>query len=122
MCFFKKTNKKIQELQEKVDKLTSLIENEEYKKLKRIEENYATQKELIQHIKIKLKSVRTILDENTGEKSILVKYEIPDVVVRFDNGKPIKENTFYAINSLELISFEDMKKIHLEIEKNNLFN
>ena len=45
------------------------------------------------------------------------------VCLEFDEeGKPIKNNFFYASNFLELISIEDMEKIQREIEKTQKAN
>ena len=80
-------------------------------------------KELLNNIKIDVSDVKTILDQNTMEEVVEVKYSLPVVTLHFDeNGEPYKNELFYALNALNLISLEDMDKIRIILEKQKIKN
>lgn len=117
MCFFRKTNKKIQDLGERVDELTKLIKSREYEKYKKDSEELLKLNSLLKNIKINILRTRIVKDEENDGYVLRVKYDIPDVLIKFDeNGEPEKNEMFYAINYLDLISMEDLNKVIKDIE------
>ena len=93
-------------IEQKIDHLTGLLEGDELNKLKHDSEELKEIKELLSHVKLKIKDVRVVNDS-----SIVVNYDAPRVVIQLDDeGKPIKDEFFYATNMLNLISYEDMSK------------
>lgn len=116
MCFFRKTNKRIAELENRIAELTKLIKDDEFQKAKKDSETLKLKEKLLSLIKIKVEKA-TIID-NEENYSIRVKYSIPDIVVEFDeNNIPLKNDLFYAINYLELLSIEDFQKLNNEFSK-----
>ena len=56
-------------------------------------------------------------NEESLDKTIQVTYELPRINLTIsEDGKISKNDFFYAINYLELISIEDMQKIQKFIE------
>lgn len=69
--------------------------------------------QLISRIRFKLKSVAYLEEDGI----ILVKYEIPPVKVRVnENGEIQKNDFFYSVNKLQLLSLEDLKKISVVVD------
>lgn len=120
--FTKKTKEaydnKIALLTHELEELRQIVKTQELLKLRAENERLKERDKLISQISFKLKDATYLQEENC----VLVKYEIPAVKVTFDeDGKPLKNNLFYAINKLQLIPFEDMKKISalMKGDKNN---
>lgn len=96
-------------IQEKVD----FLSGENFIKAKKYEE----QKELIKTIKFRIKKANLFLN-NDGQIGVNVEYEIPPIKIYFDDdGQMLKNERFFAINSLDMISREDMQKIQLILEE-----
>lgn len=73
----------------------------------------------ISKIELKVKSVSEVPGAD-GKTDIRVVYEIPQIIIKFDDSGEIIENeVFRAINMLNLISFDDMLKIS-NVIKNKL--
>lgn len=118
MCFIRK---RLKHLESDLSELTRIVKNREYQELKRQSEDFSTVKNLLEQVKINVKEVKTVLDQDTMEDVVTVKYELPIVTVRFDeNGDPLKNELFYALNALNLISYEDMEKIQKVLDKTKL--
>lgn len=118
MCFIRK---RLKHLESDLSELTRIVKNREYQELKRQSEEFNTVKNLLEQVKINVKEVKTVLDQDTMEDVVTVKYELPIVTVRFDeNGDPLKNELFYALNTLNLISYEDMEKIQKALDKTKL--
>lgn len=116
--FFKKTKKTIEQLSQEINDLKSFIKNKEFQKMREKSEEYDHVKETLGNIKIKLDKYSVVEGENFDGKILKIKYEIPPITIHFDDNKnPIKNDLFYAINFLELVSYEDMKKIIDIMEK-----
>ena len=122
MCFgFKK---KIAKLQASVDELTKIIKTRELVKLRRDSKELGELKELISHIKFKVKEVRAFEGEGISDSDkdvVRIIYQLPVIGLTIDDeGNPEKNDFFYATNMLDMISIEDMKKIQkvLNEEKN----
>lgn len=97
----------------KVNELTDLIKSKEYEQLKRDSEELKQIKELISHIKFKIRNVDLISDD-----TIQVVYELPRInLIMDENGKLSKNDFFYATNFLEMISLEDMNKFQVFVNK-----
>lgn len=112
------SKKKFEELQNSVKKLTEIIENQEFKDLKRQSLELSELKQLISKIKFKVKSVEIIDDTNSFDKIVKITYQLPIVNLTIDeNGVVNKDEFFYSVNSLNLIDLEDMAKIQENIDK-----
>lgn len=104
----------VKEIQEKLNFLTK----DSYKKAKKYEE----QDYLIKKVKIKVDKVSLFLN-NDGQVGVNVEYKIPNTKIYFnDDGEIIKNETFYAINTLDLITKEDMQKISVFLEDAKIRN
>ena len=115
--FTKKTKEaydnKIALLTHELEDLRQIVKTQELLRLRAENERLKEKEQLISKIRFKLKTV-AYLDE---EQVILVKYEIPNVKVPVDEeGKVQKNDFFYAINKLQLLSMEDMKKISAVVD------
>ena len=103
----------IAKLRHEIADLTNIVKTQELIRLRAENAKLREKEQLIGKIRIKLKSV-AYLDL---EGKILVKYEIPPVTVPVDEeGNVLKNDFFYAINKLQLLSFEDMKKISAVVD------
>lgn len=119
MCFI--ARKKLNKIENDVAELTKIVKTQELVRLRKANDDFKLQTELIKDIKFKVKSVKTIVNEYTGLPVIQIQYEIPVVNVEIDEeGNPIKNKFFYATNYLEMISFEDMERIQQELDKSKL--
>ena len=68
-------------------------------------------KELLPFVHLKVRSITDTIDEN-GKDALIVVYEAPQIVLRFDdNGNIMLNNVFRAINGLNLIDMEDQIKL-----------
>ena len=105
------TKQKIIDLEKKVDKLTALLESNEIKQLRKDSDELKKTKELLSHVKFKIKETRVVENQDNGNISIIVTYEMPRIVLELDeNGRPNKNDFFYSSNMLDMISLEDMSK------------
>lgn len=119
MCFIKR--KELKKIQSDIAELTNIVKTQELVKLRKANDDFKLQTELLKDIKFKVKSVKTVVDDRTGLSAVRIQYEIPDVFVELDEeGRPLKNKFFYASNYLELISYEDMEKIQHELDKSKL--
>lgn len=86
---------------------------------------YDEMKECLKSLKLKVKTAKVTFLEN-GTFGLEVTYDIAPVVVQYDKTTKewSKNNTFYAINKLNLISFKEMYKLNKlldeVIKKNNV--
>lgn len=109
-----KYQKEIASLKHEVADLRDIVKTQELIKLRSENARLKEIEQLVHQIGFKLKDV-AYLDE---EDVVLVKYEMPYIKVGFnDKGEPIKNDMFYAINKLQLISMHDMKKIQAVLEE-----
>lgn len=105
------TKQKIIDLEKKVDKLTALLESNEIKQLRKDSDELKKTKELLSHVKFKIKETRIVENQDNGNVSIIVTYEMPRIVLELDeNGSPNKNDFFYSSNMLDMISLEDMSR------------
>lgn len=108
-------------IDQKIDRLTELLESNEIKQLRLDSEELKKIKDLLAHVKFKIKEVRAVDNQNTGGKSVIVTYELPRIVLELDeNGNPNKNEFFYSVNMLNLVSFEDMMKVQKVLEKEKI--
>lgn len=106
-----KKTQAILETNENVKKLVDLLESNEIKQLRKDSEELKKLKSLLAHVKFKIKDVRVVDNQENGRTNVVVTYELPRVVLDLDeNGKPNKNDFFYATNMLDMISLEDMSK------------
>ena len=106
------------QLLKSIQELTDFIKGEEFTKLKKDSEELQRIKELLSHIKFKIKDFSYFKEDN----AVKITYELPKIVLPLDeNGKVAKKDEFfYSVNVLELISLEDMLMIQEFL--NNLQN
>lgn len=106
-------NNKISVLEHEIADLRQIVKTQELVRLRNENARLKEKEKLISQVKFKLKDVAYVAEDDF----ILVKYEIPNTRVHIDqDGNVIKNDFFYAINKLQLISFEDMKKIQNVID------
>ena len=107
----KKEQKQAQEianLRQEIKNLEQIIKTQELVRLRAENERLKEKEKLIDKVKFRLKDVAYLVEEDV----MLVKYEVPYVKVAFDaDANPKKNDLFYAINKLQLITLDDMKKI-----------
>lgn len=104
-----KRTKLLTELKAKIDHLAALLESGEVQQWKKDSDELKKTKELLSHVKFKIKDVRIVEDTNTGKQKVIVVYELPRIELELDeNGNPNKNDFFYSSNMLDMISLEDM--------------
>lgn len=73
--------------------------------------------EYLSHIQLKVKSITETVDYN-GKRALKVVYDVPQILLTFDDDDNIMINeTFRAINGLNLIDMEDQIKLLESINK-----
>ena len=117
MFFGKKEREKydneIARLRHEIADLTQIVKTQELIKLRAENAKLKEKEQLISKIRFKLKDVAYLEEEGI----VLVKYTIPNAKVPVnDKGELLKNDFFYAVNKLQLISFEDMKKISAVVD------
>ena len=94
--------------------LTDLIKSDEFNRLKQDSEDLHEIRTLLSNIKFKIKDFNYYKEDNI----VQIRYELPVINLTLDeNGEPNKNDFFYSVNKLELISLEDMQKIIKFLEK-----
>ena len=79
---------------------------------------YDEQKDRLQNIKLKVDKAAVFFDSSNGVYGVKVDYSVPSALIYIsDDGEVVANDTFKSINLLDLISFDDMKKIRAEIDK-----
>ena len=100
-------------LKHEVEDLRQIIKTQELIHLRSENARLKEKEQLISRIRFKLKSASYLEEEGI----ILVKYEIPNVKVRVnEQGEVQKNDFFYAVNKLQLLSLEDLKKISAVVD------
>ena len=100
-------------LRHEVADLTNIVKTQELIKLRTENARLKEKEELIGKIRFRLKDVAYLKEEGF----ILVKYDVPFVKVPVnDNGEVQKNELFYAINKLQLLSLDDLKKISAVVD------
>lgn len=106
--------REIANLKHEIKELTDIVKTQELLKLREENRRLKEKESLISNVKFCLKSVGYIQEDDT----LLVKYEIPNIKLGFDNDRNlIKNELFYSINKLQLISLKDMKKIQSALDE-----
>ena len=106
-----KRTKQLNSIEEGVRHLTELLESNEIKQLRKDSKELSELKELLSHVKFKIKETRMVDSQETGETTVVVSYELPRIILTLDeNGNPNKNEFFYSTNRLNMISLEDMSK------------
>lgn len=112
-------NSEIACLKHELTELKEIVKTQELIKLRAENARLKEIEQLVGKVRFKVKSVAYAEEEN----KVLVKYEIPNIKLDLDSeNNPIKNDFFYSVNKLQLISFEDMKKIQVvlsEIKEKN---
>ena len=111
--------KKHQDLKKIILKPSSSVEDLKFltKEYQSKSQKYDEMIEYLKDIKIKVGKIELKID-NHGQLFLKVNYEMPVQEIRFDDDNNIVENKmFKAINMLNLISFEDMRKIQVLLEE-----
>lgn len=117
MFFGKKQKEKydnqIALLEHEIQDLREIIKTQELVRLRAENARLKEKEQLISKIKFQLKDVAYLEEDGV----VLVKYVIPNVKVHVnDKGEILKNDFFYAVNKLQLISFDDMKKISAVVD------
>lgn len=100
-------------LEHEIQDLREIVKTQELIKLRAENALLKEKEQLISKIKFQLKDVAYLEEDGI----VLVKYVIPNVKVPVnDKGEVLKNDFFYAVNKLQLISFEDMKKISAVVD------
>ena len=108
-----KYENEIAALRHEVADLTNIVKTQELIKLRTENARLKEKEELIGKIRFRLKDVAYLKEEGF----ILVKYDVPFVKVPVnDNGEVQKNELFYAINKLQLLSLDDLKKISAVVD------
>lgn len=109
---------KIALLTHELEDLRQIVKTQELLKLRAENERLKEKEKLISFVRFSLKDAVYLKEEGM----LLVKYTVPPAKVMIDEeGNVTKNDFFYAINKLQLIPLEDMKKISnliKEIKKN----
>lgn len=101
-----------------IKKNLQVFTNESQTKIKKYEEIV----EYLKDVKINVSSIKPIINDK-GTVNVEITYSIPKQIIEFDDENNIVANKiFKAINMLNLISFEDMEKIGLMLEKTKMQN
>lgn len=107
----------LEEVQD-IKKNLQVFTNESQTKIKKYEEIM----EYLKDVKINVSSIKPIINDK-GTVNVEITYSIPKQIIEFDDENNIVANKiFKAINMLNLISFEDMEKIGLMLEKAKMQN
>ena len=108
----------VKRIEADVKHLIDLIEGDEMKKLRKDSEELAKIKNLISHVKFKIKSIQVVENQETGNPRVIVNYELPQIILDLDeNNVPNKNEFFYSSNMLDMISLEDMQKFQDVLNK-----
>lgn len=107
--------KRIEELQKTVNELKEIVVTQELTRLRNINKDYKEQCELLSHIHLELKNVRTV-ERDDGSYYLEVSYKTPVVHISFnEEGKLVRNDFFRSVNMLNLLSQEDTERIAKEI-------
>jgi len=105
-------NKRVDDLNTDVKKLTDLIITDRVKRLEETERLYNEQTALLSNVRLRVKSARIVKGDD-GVSRLVVTYQLPVVSVALDeSGKPSeKDPMFYSINALGLVGQSDYETI-----------
>lgn len=102
------------EIQINVDELKDIIKSQELVKLREVQKNFVETKNDLQYIKMKVKTIKY----SEELRKMTISYEIEPVELFIDDlGEPMQNQKFISINKLDMISFDDMKRIKKELSK-----
>lgn len=108
--------KTIKELKKDVAEIKVTLVGESFTKSKKLNEVL----EDLSNIQLKVKSITETVDYN-GRPVLKISYEIPQVFLVFDDEGNVQVNeTFRAINDLDLIDMEDKMKLIEKINKKKI--
>ena len=100
-------------LKHEIEDLRQIIKTQELLNLRAEHARLKEKEQLINKIKFKLKSVAYLEEDGI----ILVKYEIPPVKVAVNEAGEVQKNDFfYAVNKLQLLSLDDLRKISAVVD------
>ena len=100
----------------RLDELTELIKSEQFKQLQKDSEELKKLQSLLIPIKFKIKDVNYFEDEENGV--VQIRYELPTINLKIDDaGNPEKNEFFYSVNVLDMVSLEDMQKVQKLLER-----
>lgn len=109
-----KLDEELAKLRLEVKDLKDIVKTQELLKLRAENARLREKEQLISKIRFKLKNIAYLEEDGI----ILVKYEIPNVKVPVNENHEIQmNNIFYAINKLQLLSLDDLKKISALIDE-----
>ena len=114
MSLKKEIKEQLNSIETKIDKMSPQILEKARK--------YDELTELLKHINFDVKSA-SLFTDSMGNIGVKINYHIPEVKIYCDSeGHIEKNNRFYAINALDLISLSDMKKIQVKIDEAKIKN
>ncbi|MBR3208854.1 MAG: hypothetical protein IKF82_01155 [Bacilli bacterium] len=97
--------KEIQELKNNVENLYNLLLSDVEEKASKCDE----MKKYLSQFKIKVKHI-VQTTTNSGKPALKIIYECPQVLLEFDDeGNPLENTVFKAINGLNLVDISDFK-------------
>jgi hypothetical protein len=98
---------RLKKIVENIEEKVNFLTKDSFHKAKKYEE----QNDLLSKITLNVKNAKIFLN-NDAQYGLNIEYEIPPIKIYFDDdGQMLKNERFYAINALDLISKEDMQKI-----------
>ena len=108
----KQLKTEIEELTEQVKELKKIVVTDELNYLREQKKLFDEQNKLLANVHFRVKSVKAFKDEATEQDQVRIIYQLPVVTLTFDeNGTPSKDDFFYSVNALQLISLEDTEKL-----------
>lgn len=103
-------SKDIKEIKEKLDSLSTTIIDKAQK--------YDEIQEMLKSLKFRVAKTYATWDDKRMQFVVKVEYQIPSVTLIVDeDGSAMLNDRFKAINTLNLIPFEDMEKVAVAIGK-----
>lgn len=117
------SNKKLAELQKSVDELSQIVKTRELERLRAESQKLKEIEELLSNVKFKVREVKAFEGEEVGKTCIRIVYQLPTIILQMDDTGTVNKNDFFfSTNMLNMISFEDMKKIQDVIDANKKNN
>lgn len=108
----KELKKEIDDLIEEIQELKKIVVTDELNYLREQKKLFDEQNKLLSNVHFRVKSVKAFKDETTEQDQVRIIYQLPVVTLTFDeNGTPSKDDFFYSVNALQLISLEDIEKL-----------
>lgn len=96
-----------------IESINAFLTSDSKKKIEELENI----KKMLSFIQLSVKGTNVGYD-NAGNKVLTIKYEMPNIHLTIEDGELSENETFKAINMLNLISMTDLIKLQDFISKN----